>query len=49
MEELMTGRFQKIVGIDAEFVSLSEEETVLRSDGSSAVRLLAVFLAALFN
>ncbi len=38
MEELVTGRFPKIVGIDAEFVSLSEEETVLRADGSSAVR-----------
>jgi PAB-dependent poly(A)-specific ribonuclease subunit 2 len=38
MDELVAGRYQKIVGIDAEFVSLSEEETVLRSDGSSAVR-----------
>jgi PAB-dependent poly(A)-specific ribonuclease subunit 2 len=38
MEELVTGRFPKMVGIDAEFVSLSEEETVLRADGSSAVR-----------
>jgi hypothetical protein len=38
MDELVAGRYPKIVGIDAEFVSLSEEETVLRSDGSSAVR-----------
>jgi PAB-dependent poly(A)-specific ribonuclease subunit 2 len=38
MEELAAGHSPKFVGIDAEFVSLSEEETVLRADGSSAVR-----------
>jgi hypothetical protein len=42
MDELVAGNFPKFVGIDAEFVSLSEEETVLRSDGSSAVRNRAV-------
>ena len=49
MDELVSARFPKIVGIDAEFVSLSEEETVLRSDGSSAVRSLNfVIFRALF-